>query len=280
MSQWYDEVYEDKYRFGLRVNKTLFHAKSEFQSIDIIETDLFGKVLALDKTFQTSVGDEYYYHEMIVHPALTTARQIKRVLVVGGGDGGSVREVLRYPEVECVTMVEIDGMVVDACKEFLPEIGRAWQDPRLQVLIRDGIAYIEKCERESIDVIIVDGPDPVGPAVGLFDKAFYECCRDRLTRQGVLIVQSESPQVMTKIFLRIVSELKKVFRYVRPYFGPVPIYPSSGWSYVYASNEQDPLEIIDQRVEYIEDGCRYYNREIHRSAFALPSEIKRKLNAK
>ncbi len=280
MSQWYDEVFEDKSRFGLIVSRTLFHAKSEFQTIDIIETELFGKVLALDGVFQTSIKDEYYYHEMLIHPALTTTPQIKRVLVVGGGDGGSVREVLRYPEVERVTMVEIDSVVVDACKEHLPEIGRAWRDPRLELLIQDGIEYVEKMEPESVDVIIVDGPDPVGPAVGLFKKAFYQDCCKRLTKHGVLAVQSESPHVMNQEFLQIVSELKSAFRRVHPYFGPVPIYPGSGWSYVYASNEQDPLRIIDQRIEQIEKDCRYYNRDIHRSAFALPNEIKQRLSVK
>jgi spermidine synthase len=277
MSQWYDEIFEEKSRFGLKVKRTLFHAKSEFQTIDIIDTEIFGKVLALDGIFQTSVGDEYYYHEMLVHPALTTTAQIKRVVVVGGGDGGSVREILRYPEVERVTMVEIDGIVVDACKKHLPEIGQAWEDPRLQLLIQDGIAYVEKVEPESVDVIIVDGPDPVGPAVGLFKKEFYQSCSERLTKQGVLAVQSESPHVMKEEFFQIVSELKKVFRNVHPYFGPVPIYPGSGWSYVYASNAQDPLKIIDQRIEQVENGCRYYNRDIHRSAFALPNEVKRSL---
>jgi len=280
MSQWYDEVFEDKSRFGLKVRQTLFHAKSDFQTIDIIDTELFGKVLALDGTFQTSVKDEYYYHEMLVHPALTTASQIKRVLVIGGGDGGSVREVLRYPEVERVTLVEIDGDVVNACKEHLPEIGRAWRDPRLQLLIQDGIQYVEKAEPESVDVIIVDGPDPIGPAVGLFKKEFYRSCRERLRKHGVLAVQSESPHVMKEAFCRIVSELKHVFRNVRPYFGPVPIYPGSGWSFVYASNEQDPLEIIDRRIQQIENGCRYYNRDIHRSAFALSNEVKQGLGLK
>jgi spermidine synthase len=280
MSQWYDEVFEEKSRFGLKIKRALFHAKSEFQTVDIIDTELFGKVLALDGTFQTSVKDEYYYHEMLVHPALTTTPEIKRVLVIGGGDGGSVREVLRYPDVERVTMVEIDGVVVDACKEHLPEIGRAWRDPRLELLIQDGVAYLEKVEPESLDVIIVDGPDPVGPAVGLFKQEFYQCCLDRLTKQGVLAVQSESPHVMQEAFFQNVSELNQVFRIVNPYFGPVPIYPSSGWSYIYASNEQDPLKIIDQRIDQIERGCRYYNRDIHRSAFALPNEIKQRLGAK
>jgi spermidine synthase len=275
MSLWYDETYENKSRFGLQVTRTLFHGHSEFQSVDIFDTTLFGKTLVLDGTYQTSVGDEYYYHEMIVHPALTTAPQIKRVVVIGGGDGGSVREVLRYQEVERVTMVEIDGLVIEACKEHMPEIGRSWNDPRLEVRVQDGVAFVEKYKGDSLDAIIIDGPDPVGPAEGLFKSEFYRHCSDKLSDKGVLAVQSESPQVMTERFVRIVSELKKVFRFVYPYFGPVPIYPSGGWSYVYASNNVNPFQIIEPRIQQVENGCRYYNRDIHRAAFAVPNTLKR-----
>ncbi|MBN1654286.1 MAG: polyamine aminopropyltransferase [Deltaproteobacteria bacterium] len=280
MSLWYYEIFENKSRLGLKVNKTVFQAKSEFQTVEIFETDLFGKVLALDSTYQTSVGDEFYYHEMIVHPALTTAPQIRRVLVIGGGDGGSVREVLRHQEVNHVTMVEIDAVVVDACKKHLPEIGQAWSDPRLELLIQDGVAFIEKYNGGPFDVIIIDGPDPVGPAKGLFKYEFYRDCCEKLSPQGVLVVQSESPHVSSESFIDIVSELKKAFRAVHPYLGPVPIYPCGGWSYVYASNQLNPLKIIDQRAERIEKACRYYNRDIHRAAFALPNNLKRILNSK
>jgi spermidine synthase len=277
MPLWFDETYEDVARYGLRVNKTLYHARSKFQTIDIFETELFGKALALDGIFQTSVGEEHYYHEMLIHPTFTTAPVIANVMVIGGGDGGSVREILSYPEVERVTMIEIDHMVVDACKQLLPEIGRAWDDPRLDLRFDDGIRFLEKYDGAPFDVIVVDGSDPIGPAEGLFRSSFYANCKKRLTENGVLTIQSESPHIMAREFFRIMDELGKVFPRVRPYFGPVPIYASGGWSYTHSSAGGDPLAIDEERAARVEKSCRYYNREIHRAAFILPNNIKQEL---
>ncbi len=278
MSLWYDEVFDNNARYGLKVTKTLFHARSEFQQIDIVDTVLFGKALALDGIYQTSVGDEHYYHEMLVQPAMTTAPQIKRVLVIGGGDGGSVREVLSHPQVERVTMVELDRMVVEACREHLSEIGTAWDDRRLDLRFEDGVAFLQQYKAEPYDVIIVDGPDPIGPAQGLFQSPFYASCRKQLSADGVLVVQSESPHIMADEFHRIVRALQEVFPSVMPYFGPVPIYASGGWSYTCASANADPLAIIEDRAQQMEARCRYYNREIHRAAFVLPNSLKQTLS--
>ncbi len=277
MPLWFYDTYQEETRFGLSVTKSLYHGRSEYQTIDIFETDLFGKVLALDGVFQTSAGDEYYYHEMLVHPALTTAPRIENVLVIGGGDGGTVREVLSYPEVKRVTMVEIDRMVVEACREHLPEIGKAWDDPRLTVLFQDGIAYVEKYQGEPLDVIIIDGPDPVGPAAGLFESGFYGICRKRLGESGVLVLQSESPHIMQDDFSRIVRNVRAVFPRARPYLSPVPIYASGGWSFTYASDTVDPLAVDEERSRRASERCRYYNRQIHQAVFALPNNIRARI---
>lgn len=274
MALWYYEVFEDNAQYGLKVTEHLYHARSAYQTIDIMRTDRFGKVLALDGLYQTSVNDEYFYHEMLIHPALTTAPKIDRVLVIGGGDGGSIREILSYPEVKKVTMVEIDGMVIDACKLHLSELCHVWKDPRLELRVGDGIAYVDQFVGEPYDVIIVDGSDPVGPAEGLFGSGFYQNCKKILSRNGVLAVQSESPQLMTENFRKLIETLQGVFSSVHPYFGPVPLYPGGGWSYTYASEEVDPLQIAQPRAEHIEKHCRYYNREIHRGAFAIPNNLK------
>jgi spermidine synthase len=274
MTLWFYEVFEDNAQFGLKVTEHLYHAQSPYQTIDIMRTDRYGKVLALDGLYQTSIEDEFFYHEMLIHPALTTAAQIERVLVIGGGDGGSIREILSYPEVKRVTMVEIDGMVIDACKRHMSEICQVWQDPRLDLRVGDGIAYVEKYTGEPYDVIIVDGSDPVGPAEGLFTLQFYRNCKKNLNQGGVLAVQSESPQLMTPSFQRVLTTLQQVFSRVRPYFAPVPLYPGGGWSYTYATEEIDPLRLIEPRVERAEKHCRYYNREIHRGAFAVPNNLK------
>jgi spermidine synthase len=261
-------------RLGLRVTRSLFHGKSEYQTIDIVDTEPYGPTLLLDSAYMTSVGEEYYYHELLVHPALTSAPSIKRVLVIGGGDGGTVREVLRYREVEHVTMCEIDAQVTEACKQHLTAFNVPWQDPRLRLLFGDGVAYVRDSSDAPYDVILIDGSDPVGPAEGLIHGSFYESCKRRLAPEGVLALQSEAPHLMRDDFLRIVRTLRGVFPRVHPYFGPVPIYPSGGWSWTFASTQIDPLTPREDRLAQIERGCRYYNRDIHRAAFAQPNDIR------
>ena len=233
----------------------------------------YGVTLLLDGAYMTSVGDEFHYHEMIVHPALTTAPSIRRVLIIGGGDGGTVREVLRYREVEQVTLCEIDGMVIEACKEHLP-FGVPWNDPRLVIRVGDGVAYLRDFAGEPFDVILVDGADPVGPAEGLFQSPFYETCRARLAKEGVLAQQTEAPLLMRDDFVKIQRTLRAAFPVVQPYFGPVPIYPSGSWTWTYASNGITPANPREDRLAQIESGCRYYNRDIHHAAFAQPNYVR------
>jgi spermidine synthase len=276
MALWYTETFEDKVRFALKVKRTLHASRSQFQTIELFETEALGKTLALDGIFQTSEGDEYYYHEMITHPALCSAPSIKRVLVIGGGDGGTAREVLRHAGVERCVMVEIDGDVVAACKEHIPHFG-AWDDPRLELIIGDGIAYAREAAEASFDAVLLDGSDPVGPSEGLFNREFYASVRRCLAPDGVFALQSESPLLMPELFEQIQATLSEEFSTVRPYFGPVLIYGASQWSWTFASDGVDPLAINEGRVQAIEDGCRYYNREIHRGAFALPNDLVKKL---
>jgi spermidine synthase len=227
----------------------------------------------------TSVADEYFYHEMLVHPVLTTAPAIRRVLVIGGGDGGTLREVLRYPEVEHVTLCEIDGGVIDACKQHLTAFQVPWNDPRLELRIQDGIAYLGEVGGQPFDVILVDGSDPVGPAEGLFEGTFYQHCKRRLAPSGLLASQTEAPFFMREDFVRIVKNMRSVFNEAHPYFAPVPIYPSGSWSFTVAGSGLDPLQPRLERVRQIEAGCRYYNRDIHVAAFAQPNDIRKALAA-
>ncbi len=277
MGLWFEETFQGRVRLGLPVTRSLFHGKSEYQTIDIVETETYGATLLLDSAYMTSVGDEYFYHEMLVHPALTRAASIARVLVIGGGDGGTVRELLRYPEVEQVVLCEIDAMVTQACREHLKAFNVPWNDPRLQLCFGDGVAYLREQEGEPFDVILIDGSDPIGPAEGLIAGSFYESCKRRLKPDGVLALQSEAPHLMRADFLRIVKALRGVFPRVHPYFGPVPIYPSGSWSWTFASSSVDPQPPRAQRLAAIEAGCRYYNREIHAAAFAQPNELRKAL---
>lgn len=277
MTLWFDETYGGKLRFGLKVKRSLYHGKSQFQSIDVVETEAFGRALALEDAWMTSERDEAHYHEMIVHPALTTAKRIKRVLVIGGGDGGTVREVLRYTEVEHVTMVELDELVTEVCKEHLPSFGVPWDDKRLQLRFEDGIAYLDNYSGEPYDVILIDGSDPVGPAEGLYASPFYASAKKCLTPDGVLASQTESPIAMAEDFARIVKTLRTSFKRAEPYFVPIPLYPSGMWSFTFASDAIDPQAFDDARAKRIESAARYYNRDIHKAAFAQPSFVKQLL---
>lgn len=270
---WFDEIFENICRFGLKASHSLYSEKSPYQHIDIIDTQRFGRVLALDRIFMTSELDEHLYHEMLIHPAMTTAPSIGRVLIIGGGDGGAVREVLTYPEVERVVLVEIDQMVVEACKKFLPAIGTAWDDPRLEILFENGVEFATKSDVDPFDVIILDGSDPVGPAEGLFTEAFYRGCERLLKENGVFVLQSESPFLQRQTFLQLSTTLGKIFDRVHPYFGSVPLYALGSWSWTHTSRNVDPRAFDEKRVLRQEKRCKYYNREIHLSSFALPNSL-------
>ena len=277
MGLWYDETFDDQTRLGLRVEKTLFSGQSDYQKIEVIDTVGFGRVLVIDNVFMTSEYDEFLYHEMLAHPALTTAPRIERVLVIGGGDGGTVREVLRHPDVKECLMIEIDELVVNVSKEYLPGIGTAWDDPRLDLRFIDGIDYVKTSEDEKFDVILLDGTDPIGPGAVLFDEAFYEGCKRMLTDDGVMALQSESPLLMMDVFVETQHKLRKLFAEVHPYLGPVPLYGTGVWSWSWGSNTGEPLRPVQERQEAIVEGSKAYNAELHQAIFALPNYVKRAL---
>lgn len=276
MPLWYEETFQGT-RLSLESTETLYSGKSEFQKIEIFETKAYGRALALDDVFMTSVEDEFMYHEMLSHPALLTVKDPKRVLVIGGGDGGTVREVLRHPGVETCVMIEIDEGVVNACKEYLPMIGTAWDDPRLDLRFADGIDYVKNSDEPKYDVVLLDGTDPVGPGEVLFAQEFFAGCKRMLNDDGVLAMQSETPILMQQVFFETQGKLRELFEHVHPYFGPVPLYASGIWSWTWASNGDGHLDIDTGRAAPIIDGCRYYNDAIHRAAFAQPNYVRRGL---
>lgn len=277
MPIWSSEVFQDRYRLDFRVERVLHAEQSAFQHIEIFETLQMGRVLALDGIYMTSEADEFYYHEMLVHPALTTAPRVERVLIIGGGDGGTAREVLRHPDVKTCVMVEIDEAVVRACREHLPSIGTAFDDPRLELRFEDGVAFVENAVGPPFDVVILDGSDPVGPAEGLFGASFYRGVRRRLAEDGVFALQSESPTVYPEVFFDIQASLREVFKEVHPYFGSVMLYGAGMWTWTWASAQGDPLAPRPPRLPAAEKAARYYNRDVHRAAFAQPSFIRQGL---
>lgn len=277
MGLWYDETFDDHTRLGLKVKETLFSGKSPYQKVEVIDTVGFGRVLVIDQVFMTSEYDEFLYHEMLAHPAMTTAPAIERVLIIGGGDGGTAREVLRYGDVKHCVMIEIDEMVVDVSKRFLPGIGTAWDDPRLDVRFIDGIEYVKKSDDEKFDVILLDGTDPVGPGAVLFDEGFYAGCKRMLEPGGVMALQSESPVLMMDVFAETQRKLRKLFAEVHPYLGPVPLYGTGTWSWTWCSDTGEPLRAVPERQDAIVEGSKAYNPDLHQAVFALPNYVRRAL---
>lgn len=262
----------------------LFREQSQYQKVQVLETYAYGKALTIDGMFMTTEKDEYVYHEMISHVPVLSHGNAKNILVIGGGDGGTVRELLRHKSVEKVTMVEIDEAVVRACKEHLPNIAASFDDPRLELIIGDGIEYVAKADAEAYDLIIVDGSDPVGPAKGLFSDEFYENVHRALNANGVLVAQGESPRFNEHAFVDLRRCFRKVFgaEHVWNYFFFVPTYPSGMWSFALCTKgDLNPLNSVDvDALEKFSDdnGLRYYNGHIHKAAFATPNFVKTLLN--
>ena len=281
---WFTDKDDDQ-ALSLRFTGDVFYdVQSPFQRVRILESYKYGKMLALDDMVMTTEKDEFHYHEMISHPALFSLNQAKNVLVIGGGDGGTIREVLRHKSIETVTMVEIDGHVIEACKEHLPNIASSFNDPKLTLIVDDGIAYIKNAQANTFDLIIVDGSDPVGPAEGLFTVEFYTNCFHALTADGILVAQGESPKFNEKAFTELNKTLQQIFGKekapVSLFF--VPTYPTGMWSFQYGLKGNSEVRKINRDQEIKEfvskEGLRYYNEDIHEATFATPNFVKQLIN--
>lgn len=277
---WFTDK-DDNQALSLRHTGEIFYDKtSDYQRTRVIDTYGYGKALTIDNMFMCTERDEAYYHEMIAHPAMLAHGKVRKVLIIGGGDGASVREIVRHPEVEKVVMVEIDANVVEASKEHLPQMAAAFDHPKLELIIGDGIRYVSQAADESFDFVIVDGSDPVGPAEGLFSEEFYRNCRRILTPGGILITQGESPMFNASTFAELNACLKRVFpaEQVKTLLFHIPTYPSGIWSFQLGVN--GPLDVTrpadPEAAERFtrENNLKYYNPEVHRAAFALPQYVK------
>jgi spermidine synthase len=277
---WFTDKDENQ-ALSLRYTGEILHdVQSPYQRVRILESPKYGKLLTLDDMFMTTENDEFHYHEMIAHPAIFAHGNIKKVLVIGGGDGGTVREILKHDSVEAVTMVEIDGEVIEACKKHLPSIAAAFNDPRLELIVGDGIEYVKNAVEESYDLVVVDGSDPVGPAEGLFSVAFFNNCFKALNKGGVLVAQGESPKFNEHAFADIHHTIKGLFgennAHVALFY--VPTYPTGMWSFQFGTKDgtvdlnKIPTEEVD--AFEIEKGLKYYNSAIHHAALALPGFVK------
>lgn len=273
MELWFTEYQTENLGLTARIKETLYAGRSEYQEVAVVDSLEFGRMLVLDGVFQTSVFDEFIYHEMIAHVPLFVHPDPKTVLVIGGGDGGTVREVVKHLSVEVVEMVEIDGLVVDVSKKYLPEISVALNDnhPKLRLKIGDGIKHIQEVENKY-DVIIVDCSDPIGPGEGLFTRAFYQNVHKALKPDGLFVQQTESPFFHQDLIKRLKADISSLFPVTRLYLANIPLYPSGLHCFTIGSKQYDPSQAELNRIpENL--GTRYHNREIQKSCFALPTFV-------
>lgn len=277
MASWVDESLYDDYRQSLRADQVLYDQTSEHQRVQVIENPRFGRVLVLDDVVQTTTADEFIYHEMITHTPILAHGNVKRALIIGGGDGGVAREALRHPGIEQVTMIEIDGDVVDFSKEYLPTISAgAFDNPRLDLRIADGAKFVAESE-EAFDVIIVDSTDPIGPGAVLFTPEFYANCKARLTPGGVLVTQNGVPFMQGDELTGTMKAFKGLFADYWAYMACVPTYACGpmalGWGTDDSGLRRMTPEYIESRYAAAGLQTRYYNPRVHAGAFLLPSYI-------
>ncbi|NOZ14181.1 MAG: polyamine aminopropyltransferase [Acidobacteria bacterium] len=274
MNIWVTEDQTENLRISFRVKTILDHAESKFQKCDIYDTFDFGRLMMLDNVVMLTERDEFFYHEMIAHVPLTVHPRPKRVLVIGGGDGGTIREVARHSEVEDITIVEIDKMVVDMSRKHLPFVACGFDDPRVTLHIADGIRFIQE-QKNAWDIILIDSTDPVAFAEGLFHSDFYTSVREALTENGILVAQTEFPLLSRNLIRDIFSSLNQVFPVSRMYLAPVPTYPTGLWSFGFASKGPDPLRDFNvQRAAALAGKLKYYTGDTHRHALTIPPFIR------
>ena len=275
MEKFYKEITPGGYGIAIKQKEILFSDKSPFQKVEIFESDSdLGRVLTLDDLMMTTEGDEFFYHEMITHIPMMTHKCPKTVLVIGGGDGGTVREVLKHDTVEKVVLCEIDGMVIDACKKYLPTIACELDNPKCEILVEDAIEYM-KDKKDMFDIVLIDSTDPMGPGEGLFTDEFYTNVKNSLKKGGIMVAQSESPFAQKESVQKMYVQLKKVFPICATYTSNIPTYPGGYWAWAYCSVDVEPLSYIDEeRCKKITKTCKVYNREYHMARFALPNFLK------
>lgn len=278
---WYTEQWSDDCKFSIRHDEVLTSEQSPFQKIDFYKGKEFGTFFTLDGLMMVNEKDEFVYHDMITHPAFATNPDIKKVLIIGGGDGGTAREVLRYPSVEQVVMVEIDELVFRLSQKYLPITAQGVEeDPRMQLIFDDGLAYVKNAADASFDLILVDSTDPISVGEGLFTTAFYKECYRVLNDKGILINQHESPYFAeyAENMKKAHQKIKGIFPIASVYQFHMPTYPSGHWLFGFASKALHPIKDI-QTDKWTKFGLKtkYYNTDLHVGAFALPTFVREEL---
>jgi len=277
-TDWFTEAIDETgTAFSLKLKEKLHEEQTPYQKIEIFDTETFGKLMVIDGCTMVSSRDNFLYHEMISHPALFTHPAPRRVLIIGGGDCGTLREVLKHSEVEQVQQIDIDERVTRLSEKYFPELCESNDDPRAELHFTDGIKWLREAASESLDVIIVDSTDPVGPGEVLFSEEFYQHCHRALGQDGILVQQSESPLLHQKILHNMYQRMQAAgFAQQATLNFPQPIYPSGWWSVTLGGNS-DLSHFREQAVRQKDFACQYYNVDIHNAALAVP-EFMRKVD--
>ena len=269
-TKWQTELHQNSLGISFAYSKTLFDKKSPYQQVKVIETKAHGRMLLNDGVIMTCERDEFIYHEMISHVPLFLHPKPYNVLIVGGGDGGTAREVLKHPYVQACTMVEIDELVVEVSKKFLGSIGTEFDNPRLKLVIEDGAQFV-KNKKEEFDVILIDSSDPIGPGQILFEEPFYQDLHKALKPDGIVISQAESPMYEAKFQKKFYQQACRLFPEVHFYNYYNLTYPGGFWSFLFCSKKWNPIKDFQQaRLDSLSLKLKYYNSEIHRASFSLP----------
>ena len=275
MEMWFSDQHTENVKLFIRINEQLFSAESELQRIDVLESKEFGKILVADGDLMLTEKDEFIYHEMITHVPMAVHPNVKNVLVIGGGDGGVVRELIKYEEIEHIDVVEADPLLVEVCRKYIPEIACSLNDERVEIFHEDGLRFI-RSKSDCYDLIIIDSPNPFGPGEGLFTKEFYGSCYSALHEDGIMINQNESPFYQEEAFQcqRMHRRILESFPICRIYQAHIPSYPSGHWLFGFASKKYHPLDDL-RDVDWNMKGIhtKYYVTRLHRGVFALPAYV-------
>ncbi len=272
---WFSDFQTDNVKLSIRLDRQLFSADSEFQHIDVFQSPAFGRFVALDGDVIFSEADEFIYNEMVTHVPMAVHPQVKKVLIIGGGDGGVAREFTAYPEIEEIDVVEPDEQFVEVCKEYFPEAAKGFEDSRVQVFYQDGLRFL-RGRSDEYDIIINDATDPFGHTEGLFTKEFYGSCYKALRADGIMVYQHGSPffDEDESAFRSMHSKVYRSFPISRVYQAHIPTCPSGYWMFGFASKKYHPIDDFDP-ARWNARGLKteYYTTNLHLGAFMLPKYV-------
>lgn len=275
MEMWFSDMHTENVKLSIKIDRQLFSAQSEYQRIDVLDSREFGKILVADGDLMLTEMDEFIYHEMISHVPMAVHPNVEHVLVIGGGDGGVVRELVKYDGIQQIDVVEVDPLLVEVCRKYFPQMACSLNDPRVQIYHEDGLRFV-RSKADAYDLIIIDSPNPFGPGEGLFTKEFYGNCYNALHEDGIMVNQHESPFYREEAFQcqRMHKRIIESFPISRIYQAHIPSYPSGHWLFGFASKKYHPLDDMDGvRWKLLGIRTKYYLTRLHAGVFALPAYV-------